>query len=222
MSDLVSELHKKKIKLLAIDFDQTLLTIHTGGMWKGEVEKLLEHVRPSVIQLIEAALVDPTSSVCVCIVTYSMQPWLIRELLNQALPHGNTSRIIVRGNTPDWTRKSTGWQLGKEEHISSVVTELYNRSHAIIKPENILLLDDDQKNIEIAKSFQHRAFQVDPNFTLDQFREYLATLWCYFDSSLHFSFTFWRCAKRKIWTCLCFIPIFSLWPFQPPHENDYF
>lgn len=176
MSDLVAELNQKRIKLLAIDFDQTLLTIHTGGMWKGGVAKLLEHVRPSVIQLIEAALLDPNSSIWVSIVTYSMQPWLIRELLNQAIPNGNTSRIIVRGNTPDWTRKGTSWQLGKEEHISSVVTELYNRSHAIIKPEHILLLDDDPKNVEIAKSFQHQAFQVDPDFTLDQFREYLATL----------------------------------------------
>ncbi|XP_029653010.1 uncharacterized protein LOC115226152 [Octopus sinensis] len=176
MNDIVAELRRKKILLLAIDFDQTLLEIHTGGMWTDGVEDLLEHIRPAMLQLIDAALDEP-NSIKVSIVTYSMQPWLIHELLALALSHRNTSQIIVRGNTPDWINNHSQWTAGKEEHISWVVAQLCDQSPSLdIKAENILLLDDDPENIKLAQTFLHRTFLVDSTFSLDHLHKYLCSL----------------------------------------------
>jgi len=77
---LVSNLQKKGIRLVAIDFDQTLITFHSGGVWKDSVDKLVPNVRPCIRDLIQVCL---DRDVSVCIVTYFMQPWIIKELLQK-------------------------------------------------------------------------------------------------------------------------------------------
>jgi hypothetical protein len=37
--------HAVKINFLAIDFDQTMIDIHTGGRWKGTTPELNEHMQ---------------------------------------------------------------------------------------------------------------------------------------------------------------------------------
>lgn len=77
---LVNTLLKKEIQVLAIDFDQTLISIHSGGVWKDSIERLMDFVRPCMKALIEVALAN---GMHVCIVTYFMQSWVIRDLLNK-------------------------------------------------------------------------------------------------------------------------------------------
>ena len=76
----------KGIKLLALDFDKTIVGVHTKGMWQGETSQLAEEVRPCFVQLLEAALDNRADDLNICIVTYSKQPELIRELLDMVLP----------------------------------------------------------------------------------------------------------------------------------------
>lgn len=62
------------IKLLAIDFDLTLVSTHTGGVWSKGAEHLAQHVRPSMKQLILTAMMD---GIHVAIVTFSPQVRLL-------------------------------------------------------------------------------------------------------------------------------------------------
>ena len=74
--DLIKSLN---IKLIAFDFDCTIVTIHTGGQWIDSPDKLAEFVRPCFRELLPALLQCPDFYVCV--VTYSPQEQLIREVL---------------------------------------------------------------------------------------------------------------------------------------------
>jgi len=73
------------VKLVALDFDQTIVDIHTGGAWRGPSSSLVPHVRPCFKALIEAALSEPRLHVCV--VTFSTQPGMIEDILRAALPN---------------------------------------------------------------------------------------------------------------------------------------
>ena len=81
---IVSTLERKGIKLLALDFDKTIVSVHTAGHWRQGTPKLAEHVRPCFQALIKEALLSP--NIQVCVVTYSMQPTLIHDVLKMALP----------------------------------------------------------------------------------------------------------------------------------------
>ncbi len=80
---IITTLLEKGIKLLALDFDRTIVSVHTSGYWKQGTPKLAEAVRPCFVALIRAAL---ESSMHVCVVTYSTQAALIRDVLKFVLP----------------------------------------------------------------------------------------------------------------------------------------
>lgn len=78
VKSLVSAMHKRGIRLLAMDFDQTLISVHSGGRWKDSLESLAKEVRPCMKDLIHVTL---EKGIHVAIVTYSAQSWLIKDLL---------------------------------------------------------------------------------------------------------------------------------------------
>ena len=49
------QLKAQDIRLLALDFDLTVIDRHTGGRWKGTAEELAEHVRPDIHCLLNSA-----------------------------------------------------------------------------------------------------------------------------------------------------------------------
>lgn len=63
---------------LALDFDLTVIDIHTGGAWQGTAEELATHVRPLFKHLILAAC---EANMSVAIVTFSPQVPMIRAVL---------------------------------------------------------------------------------------------------------------------------------------------
>ena len=77
---LATALQKKGIKLVAVDFDQTLINFHSGGVWKDSVDKLVPSVRQCIRDLIQTCL---DRDINVCIVTFFMQSWVIKELLQK-------------------------------------------------------------------------------------------------------------------------------------------
>ena len=81
--EIVSSLIIKGIKVLALDFDKTIVTVHTLGHWRGGSPQLAEHVRPCFQALMKAAL---ELKLQICVVTYSMQPDLIQDVLKLVLP----------------------------------------------------------------------------------------------------------------------------------------
>lgn len=70
IADIVSALRHMNIKLLAVDFDLTLIDTHTRGAWVGSAHALVLRSRPYLKRLIEEAL---RNDLYVSIVTFSPQ-----------------------------------------------------------------------------------------------------------------------------------------------------
>ncbi|CAF1678491.1 unnamed protein product [Adineta ricciae] len=176
--DIVLGILQKNIKLIAIDFDSTFLSIHTGGFYQGTVDSLLEYIRSTFFYFVQE-LLDSSAfghTLHVCIVSFSAQEQLIRKLLQLAFKTSKTDRIIIRCNTPEFVANMNNDFLGKEYHLSSVVTELSTRRHKTIKPNEILLLDDDVHNILIAEEFGHRVFEIRDEISLDILKDFVFNL----------------------------------------------
>lgn len=99
-SSMVQKLLSLSIKLVAVDFDKTIINIHTRGSWQFTSKSLVSRVRPSFKQFFTAVL--NTNGLHVAVVTHSSQIPLIREVLEQALPDCDTSRIHYRGKDGNW------------------------------------------------------------------------------------------------------------------------
>ena len=137
------------INFLALDFDQTILDIHTGGNWKGSLEELLPHIRPVYAQLIRGAL---TNGMEVAVVTFTSQTKFVRGVLDHIFSsclldgsmdaesleaigvttgRGNvvdtSHRIPIRGSDRTWRYAGAGSMEGKQPHMASAVEELEAR-----------------------------------------------------------------------------------------------
>jgi len=80
--DIVLGLQRKNIKLIAIDFDNTFLSIHTNGYYQGTVDDLVEYIRTTFFYLIQEIL-DSSAfghTLHVCIVSFSSQEQLIKKI----------------------------------------------------------------------------------------------------------------------------------------------
>ncbi|EDV28119.1 hypothetical protein TrispH2_004155 [Trichoplax sp. H2] len=140
---------KLGIKLLAIDFDKTLVDIHTGGLWLRETSDLVHHVRPGVRSLIASAL---TANLRVCIVTFSSQVTLISNVLKASLPpECEADHIIIRGCSGDWDNDIDFNRCGKQYHLQSVMQELKEKHHMELTFEQVMLIDDDGDNVDYAR-----------------------------------------------------------------------
>ena len=80
LSKQIIDLFKKaKLKLIAFDFDETLISVHTGGVWTDSAENLAKHIRPCFKELLLELL--KSNDFYVCVVSYSPQEDLIRRVL---------------------------------------------------------------------------------------------------------------------------------------------
>jgi hypothetical protein len=84
--NIVSCLKRKNIKLIAIDFDKTLVSIHTNGYYQGTIENLIDHIRSTFFYFIQEILNSSSfgQTLHLCIVSFSSQEQLIRKLLELA------------------------------------------------------------------------------------------------------------------------------------------
>ena len=83
MNQVIDLLRRSKIKLVAFDFDCTIVNVHTGGQWIDSAEELAKYVRPCFRELICVLL--KSNEFYVCVVTYSPQEELIRDVLRICL-----------------------------------------------------------------------------------------------------------------------------------------
>mmetsp|Transcript_23943 Transcript_23943/g.51770 ORF Transcript_23943/g.51770 Transcript_23943/m.51770 type:complete len:240 (+) Transcript_23943:164-883(+) len=176
-TDAVGKLVDLKINFLAIDFDQTMIDIHTGGRWKESVSSLTAHLRPLFLHLIPIA---SSSNIRIAIVTFSPQTKHIREVLEYAFPPDVAERIPIRGNDGSWTYVGNGMKMGKQEHMASAAEELMAKQPlmmmmsggggkedddgggTIISKSTTLLIDDDPTNIKKSLKDGTRAVWLNP------------------------------------------------------------
>lgn len=158
------------IKLLALDWDLTLVSCHTGGRWYGNGDELSKQIRPVFRDLINHAV---ASGLRIAVVSFSGQNQLIREALAAVFPKYN---FIVRCSDKQWNVSDASLQqyfpgIGKGspaklKHVFSVVEQLNhaNKENGVeVAPHNIVLIDDDPKNVEHARQNNLTAIQMLPN-----------------------------------------------------------
>lgn len=88
----------------------------------------------------------------------------------------DADKILVQANTAAFREKHNHEFLGKEAHIAAILTELYNKCHLKIRPDEIILFDDDRDNTDIAVRFGHKAFLVQEDVCDRDFEDYARDL----------------------------------------------
>lgn len=165
------------INFLALDFDQTILRVHTGGVWDGSLAELVPHVRPQLRNLIQAVVAhnksttevpdDPSKNnhfIHLAVVTFSGQISLVRGVLESIVGDGELADSIpIRGSNGSWKEPypnrdwwpedaDLNFDVGKQAHMLSALVELECRTYSRkkITKASTVLIDDDEYNVEEA------------------------------------------------------------------------
>jgi hypothetical protein len=156
----IAKLQELDINLLALDFDQTVIDIHTGGRWGGNVEELQSHVRNEFRQLMVAAC---QSDIRIAIVTFSVQSSMVGAIVESIVGPDHAARIPIRGGDRSWSYQGEGSKDGKQAHMASAVEELEQSGEIQISKNTTVLIDDDRRNIRYALADATRAIWFDPD-----------------------------------------------------------
>jgi hypothetical protein len=142
------------IKLIALDFDLTIVDIHTRGNWNRNALELVSHVRPEMQCLIQHSL---GKGVQAAVASFSAQEQLIRDVIRDAIPPARD--IVVRGG------KNRSEPQGKRDQLTRVLDDIrYGASgDKSILPTTTLLIDDDKNNIQRAKEDGYNSLWFDPH-----------------------------------------------------------
>lgn len=157
---IIEGLIAQGLNFVAIDFDQTIVDIHTGGKWIYPPEDLAPHVRPFFRVFIPNAI---AAGLYVAVVTFSPQVPTISTILKQVLGEAVASRITIRGNDDSWEYVGRGSMNGKQQHMASAAEEINSKYKVDISRATTLLIDDDVNNIKIALDNRVRAIRLFPN-----------------------------------------------------------
>ncbi|OQS03972.1 ATP-binding Cassette (ABC) superfamily [Thraustotheca clavata] len=152
---ILHTLDAMQCRLMCIDFDKTLLDIHTNGSWSATADELVPHIRPLFTSLVPRL---HEHGIHLAIATFSPQQKLINELLHLVFGASIAKAIVVRANCTTWSVEAVD---GLPEHI------LFNRKHKLgylvssaqalpnkeITPLNTVLIDDDSNNLHAVSEF---------------------------------------------------------------------
>jgi hypothetical protein len=139
--------------LIALDFDLTIVDIHTGGQWSSTPHDLASHVRPHLKCLIETAIRE---GLHVAVASFSAQEDLIRHVISETIP--TSQDMIVRGG------RNRSEPEGKKKQLAEALYSIRQRSDATdLSPSNTILIDDDKNNIRMAKSDGYYSIWFDPD-----------------------------------------------------------
>jgi len=163
----VKSLGNNGVRLVCIDFDDTLLSIHTNGRWDGDPIELSNYIRPVFVKLIRSCV---KKNIHVAIVTFSPQEQTIRICLEHYFKD-ILHHIHIRTNNMDNKPNKTFCKLLKKKlvlkrkvpMILSVCNDIYYRTGEIIYPKHTLLIDDDLNNIKVAKKSGYKTYHFSNN-----------------------------------------------------------
>jgi len=88
----IETLRLNGINFVAVDFDDTLISKHTGGTWKNTANELARFVRPVFKDFLPLLLI---SGIYLAIVTFSKQNKLVTEVIQAAFPD-HYQHIFIR------------------------------------------------------------------------------------------------------------------------------
>jgi hypothetical protein len=112
-------------------------------------------VRPVFRAILKIATSTP--NLRVGIVTFSGQRSIIKSVLQEVVGYTAAETIFIRGATNEWTVPAGhACMEGKEPHIASILQDMFFDTGEEFAPQQVMLIDDDTRNISIAKTFHHR------------------------------------------------------------------
>lgn len=168
VSCLPSLCNEVNINFIAVDFDQTIIDIHTGGRWNGTSAELAAHIRPHFLHFLRAAA---DASLHLAVVTFSPQVGFVSDVLRTHFP-AFADQVVIRGRDGSWTYEGRGERRGKQAFLASAVEELGTKHpHVTFAKNATVLIDDDANNIRIALKDGARAVWLDPRDPDCLFRE---------------------------------------------------
>ena len=117
--EAILKLKQLQINFVAIDFDKTLVDVHTCGRWTDNSTVLATKLRPLFKCFVPMAL---DNKLCVAIVTFSGQTTLIQEVLRTTFPNHH-EQIVLRARDNSWGNMG-GSRDGKQNYMASAAIEL--------------------------------------------------------------------------------------------------
>jgi hypothetical protein len=108
ISDIVDGIIRSGVNFIALDFDRTLIDVHTHGQWLESYDHLLSHVRPFFKTFLILALrrghllvplypsfisVSSLLGLLAAMVTFSPQTELVSDVLHACLPRDLASKV---------------------------------------------------------------------------------------------------------------------------------
>eukprot|EP00561_Arcocellulus_cornucervis_P010064 CAMPEP_0185818540 /NCGR_PEP_ID=MMETSP1322-20130828/20783_1 /TAXON_ID=265543 /ORGANISM="Minutocellus polymorphus, Strain RCC2270" /LENGTH=177 /DNA_ID=CAMNT_0028515653 /DNA_START=18 /DNA_END=551 /DNA_ORIENTATION=- len=158
--EAVENLTRLKINFIAVDFDQTIIDIHTGGRWNGTSTELAAHIRPHFLHFLRAAA---DASLHLAVVTFSPQVGFVSDVLRTHFP-AFADQVVIRGRDGSWSYEGRGMRNGKQAFMSSAVEELATKHpHVTFAKNTTVLIDDDANNTRIALKDGTRAIWLNPS-----------------------------------------------------------
>jgi lysophospholipase L1-like esterase len=187
----VAHLRSLSINFVALDFDRTLVKVHTGGRWEGTAEELAQHLRPQFTALVQAIAQSnrkspALSKMHMAVVTFSGQTSLIRKALATICHGDDVTNIPIRGSDKSWKEPypTLGWwpedapvdyDAGKQPHMLSAALEIdATHNSLLVQKSTSILIDDDAFNIQVAHSNGVRAVHLHPSHPEQIFSNILA------------------------------------------------
>lgn len=137
----VANLVAQNFALLAIDFDQTLVSVHTGSYCKMKPSVLAKKVRRFFPELLSQAL---AAGLHVVVCTNSKQVELIREALNISIPEVNLEAVMIGLSAEHGLPRGSP---GKQDHLRSAL-EWFEIESMV----QACLLDDTEENLTLARA----------------------------------------------------------------------
>jgi hypothetical protein len=171
------------IQLVAFDFDLTMVSVHTGGQWTGTAEALARHVRPDFPCYVAHSL---DRGLRVTVATFSTQKELIKRVLQLSIPkdaNGQARTIPVFGGNdylPEFENGKQSQLILSIQHFARVgqgggegesnggEAEHDNdgdEGRLSLGPSQTLLVDDDFRNIQVARSDGYATLHYRPDMT---------------------------------------------------------
>ncbi|XP_065832892.1 uncharacterized protein [Oscarella lobularis] len=167
MARYVDHLVSIGVRLVALDFDATIIDLHTGGAWMESAKDLSKHVRSSLVELMKAVLERKADGIYLCVVTHSPQTDLIRQVLRNKIARGHND-VVIKGDDKTWDRISGIPTGGKQQHIEAVVRDLKKKYGVSIAPYEVVLIDDDYINVTIALSYDMKGIIYEKEESIEE------------------------------------------------------
>lgn len=152
------------VKVILIDFDNTLVSLHTAGSFHGPVSVLTDSIRPIFKELIQYA---QANGVKMAVASFSTQPCLIKQALllggisGVDVLAGRRQVYLVCGETQDTLKPTLVADQVKGPHKMkhlSAACELFQ-----VDRSEVLLIDDDKPNVQQCQLDGAEAVWFDPD-----------------------------------------------------------